>query len=288
MWRKSWFGYFLVVIAVAFAVWWYFRVPPPGYSVTAMGVAAGIMALRAEISGREKWLWTLILFAFALVEIRAISHDRTVHDKEQAATRAREAQNFSDIGQGIQQSIQGSQRHFDATMGRFAAQTNTLAQLQRNAALLSRQVSEEPLSSMPPEELADKARAAARQMRVYRESYAFQDQEIATRYDDRIESGTMTPKETKQWEKEEQGKRAALRATYEADAKKIIATANRLRAEMVKRLAPSERYQQDEVKTTWFENPVSEKSLSLLYKLDENANYLERLAERVLLVKPIE
>ena len=111
MWRKSSFGYFLVIIAVGFAVLWYFRVPPPGYSVTAMGVAAGVMALRAEMSGREKWLWTLILFAFALVEIRAISHDRTVHDKEQAETRAHEAQSFSLIGTGIQQSIEESQRH---------------------------------------------------------------------------------------------------------------------------------------------------------------------------------
>ena len=119
MWRKSSFGYFLVIIAVGFAVLWYFRVPPPGYSVTAMGVAAGVMALRAEMSGREKWLWTLILFAFALVEIRAISHDRTVHDKEQAETRAHEAQSFSLIGTGIQQSIEESQRHFDATMQRI-------------------------------------------------------------------------------------------------------------------------------------------------------------------------
>ena len=48
---------------------WYFHIPPPSYSVTFMAVAAGLMALRPEMGGREKWLWTLVLFAFAVVEI---------------------------------------------------------------------------------------------------------------------------------------------------------------------------------------------------------------------------
>jgi len=42
-------------------------IPPPGYSVTAMSVAAALNALRSEMRGREKKFWTIILFAFALI-----------------------------------------------------------------------------------------------------------------------------------------------------------------------------------------------------------------------------
>ncbi len=76
IWKKAIMGYFLVVIAVAICVYWYFHIPPPSYSVTFMAVAAGLMALRPKMGGGEKWLWTLVLFSFAGIEIRAIRKDR--------------------------------------------------------------------------------------------------------------------------------------------------------------------------------------------------------------------
>jgi len=58
----------------------------------------------------------VIVSVLFVVEFRAIDQDRFVHDQEQAKARAEETKNFHDIGDGIKQSIQESQRQFDATM----------------------------------------------------------------------------------------------------------------------------------------------------------------------------
>jgi len=83
VWKGVALGYLLIAVAVALCIHWYFHIPPPSYSVTLMAVAAGLMAMRPEMTGRERWLWTVVLFAFAIVELRAINHDRTEHDLDQ-------------------------------------------------------------------------------------------------------------------------------------------------------------------------------------------------------------
>ncbi len=117
-WRSRWLGYCFLAIALGLAIFWEFRIPSPGYSLIAMGVAAGLMALRPEMQGREKWLWTVTLFALAYVEIRAINIDRSNHDAEQALLSAKLQSNFNDIAYGIQQSIFESDRNFKETIDR--------------------------------------------------------------------------------------------------------------------------------------------------------------------------
>jgi hypothetical protein len=111
-WRSKWLGWVFLFVATSFAVFWEFQVPPQGYSLIAMGVAAGLMALRSEMGGREKWLWTIMLFAFAYVEVRAIKADRAKQDTFQSKLE----QSFQDIGQGIKDSNAQSDRDFNAEM----------------------------------------------------------------------------------------------------------------------------------------------------------------------------
>src|SRR5208283_5193356 len=106
IWRHKRFGFLLAALAVCLCVRWYFHLPPSGYSVVAMAVTAGIMALRSEMSGREKWVWTFVLFAFAFVEIRAINHDRD----QQVTT-------FDAIAKGLEAEILSSKNIMLETVG---------------------------------------------------------------------------------------------------------------------------------------------------------------------------
>ncbi len=125
VWKRPSVGYFLVAVAVAVCIRWYFHIPPPTYSVTFMAVAAGLMALRPEMKGREKWLWTMVLFLFAWIEIRAINHDRSDSENRQTIFIGEQREHFSEIGDGNQshstkptglrcdnESIQSSNNYF--------------------------------------------------------------------------------------------------------------------------------------------------------------------------------
>jgi hypothetical protein len=88
-----------------------------------MTVAAGIMALRSEISPHQKWLWLVCLLAFAFIEIRAIKNDKDARDtaqalreKAQQSALQEERQNFAGIGSGIRDAIRQSQQQFDQTL----------------------------------------------------------------------------------------------------------------------------------------------------------------------------
>jgi len=77
------------------------------------------------MTGRERWLWTVVLFAFAIVELRAINHDRTEHDLDQGRIRHEETEHFQSIANGLSNSIDQAQRNFGATMDRMASIVQT-------------------------------------------------------------------------------------------------------------------------------------------------------------------
>jgi len=96
-------------------LWW--RYPPaPGKAVLLLAVVAAIVTIQPQMTDNHRVVWLVIVFVLFFVEFRAINRDRDLHDKEQANARAVETQNFRDIGDGIKQAIQESQRQFDATM----------------------------------------------------------------------------------------------------------------------------------------------------------------------------
>ncbi len=115
-WRHPRLGKILLGIGTVLVIFWVFRTPQPNYSIIVMAVAAGLMALRPDMSGSEKWLWAFMLTAFAVVEVRAIRNDRAIHDAEQARAAKEQADHFQSIADGITRSIATSDRHFDDTM----------------------------------------------------------------------------------------------------------------------------------------------------------------------------
>jgi hypothetical protein len=285
VWQKRWAGIALTSIVTVILAYLVFRIPPPGVAVAVMGVVAALMAGREKhATATEKAAWMLIISTLLVIEVLAIHKDRRENQEAQAKVRWQEAASFSEIGKGIQQSIKESQRQFEATAARFEAQATTLAVLQRRQELLSRQVSEAAVSNMSPKELAERTRDVLKQMDAFFGRYMVEDNDLGNRYFERTHPGwsSLTPKERQQLETEEMNKRADLKGVYEGEMKKTIATANRLRAEMVKRLGPAERSQDDTIKAVWFEKPISDRTHSLLDKLNDYAVYLESLTQRML------
>src|SRR5260370_10149364 len=114
----SWEGVFAGVLG--YWLWrWPNHLPERGYAVTILGLAAVIMAVRADRFTRtEGIIWIMLAVALCFVELRAIRHDREVAAKEQSNAREREETNFREIASGIKASIAESDRNFSATMGR--------------------------------------------------------------------------------------------------------------------------------------------------------------------------
>ena len=111
--------------------WWSWH-PPVGVWIGVLGLLGVLVPLVRDVTKigpREKALWTVLLFALLLLEIKSVYQDRTEHDKEQAEARERETQNFVAIANGISGTIQQSQQHFDATM----AKSDQLTQLSQES-----------------------------------------------------------------------------------------------------------------------------------------------------------
>jgi hypothetical protein len=91
-------------------------VPGPGKAVVFLAVAAGVMSLQPDMEPKHKVIWVLILFGFALVEIKSIDLDRAQHEREQAAARESSERNFKTIAAGIRNQMMDSDRKFQGTM----------------------------------------------------------------------------------------------------------------------------------------------------------------------------
>jgi hypothetical protein len=128
VWKARWFGYFLVAASICVLLWFSRHPPPSGIAVTAMAVVAGVMALRPEMSGWEKWFWLPLLLTFMFVEIKAINKDRKDQDDK-----------FEGIVSGLQTTVNNStaavntltelikeeHQHFDQTMAGIATGIQT-------------------------------------------------------------------------------------------------------------------------------------------------------------------
>jgi hypothetical protein len=123
-WHKRRLSVILLYVGIVVGLYfrWFLNPIPPGYAVTALAVAAAIMAVVGELKGFEKVAWLVLLFAFAGLELRAIRQDKEAQDEIQRDYRyhqdlltAQQLKNFRDIGSGIQTSIKKSDEHFEAT-----------------------------------------------------------------------------------------------------------------------------------------------------------------------------
>lgn len=72
--------FFLVLSLLCFIpiLWWvpYSHLPPPGWAVALIAVAAAAMSVHDEMKGWQKAIWLIVIGAFLVMEIRAIKKDR--------------------------------------------------------------------------------------------------------------------------------------------------------------------------------------------------------------------
>jgi hypothetical protein len=93
--------------------------PPVGVFIAILAlVGVAVPWLKEKVSKREKALWTAVMFALVLLEIRSIYKDQAEHDKQQADARAEQLKSFKEIAKGIDIAITNSQKEFNATMQR--------------------------------------------------------------------------------------------------------------------------------------------------------------------------
>lgn len=118
IWRTRWSGYALLVVCFSGILFWYFFIPSPGKAVAAMGVAAAVMTLRGKLSGFEKFLWMLALFALLFLEFRAIDKDRSEYTAEQKDVKEKENQEFDHIAGGLRSVVERGSVDFAATTSR--------------------------------------------------------------------------------------------------------------------------------------------------------------------------
>jgi hypothetical protein len=105
---------------------WY---PPVGVFIGILALLGVLVPLLRDLTKIGKWekaLWTIVMLALVGLEIRSIYLDRDAHDREQAAARAEQLKQFSEIAKGIDTSITNSQKQFDATMSGIKMNIDTV------------------------------------------------------------------------------------------------------------------------------------------------------------------
>src|SRR5208283_790529 len=88
-------------------IWsWY---PPVGVFIAILAVLAVLVPLfrdLADMKKREKAIWTALVFALMLLEVKSIYQDRNAHEKQQSDDRTAQLVNFQKIGDQITLAIQ--------------------------------------------------------------------------------------------------------------------------------------------------------------------------------------
>lgn len=105
-----WQGLFVTIVS-----YWILRPLSSGVAAAVSGLAAALMAVRAEKWGRiEKIGWILIVTILVMVAIRSVQRERDQHDSEQVAIRLGQDKHFEAV-------LALNQRDFDATMTRITS-----------------------------------------------------------------------------------------------------------------------------------------------------------------------
>lgn len=89
----------------------------PGVFIAILAFVAGAVAFRVEkASTVEKAIWTFVFLMLVVGEIWMMGIDRAKHDQEQADARSEQLRKFQEIADGIKDSNEKSQQHFDTTL----------------------------------------------------------------------------------------------------------------------------------------------------------------------------
>lgn len=118
VWTHPWAGVALTAVFTIVAACLLHWLQAPGISVAVMGLAAAVVSLRAKATGTEKAVWMLLIAAFIVIEVGAIRQDRILNEIAEAHRVEEQRRHFSEIGEGIKDSIARSENNFNATMKR--------------------------------------------------------------------------------------------------------------------------------------------------------------------------
>jgi hypothetical protein len=128
VWNSTYTGCPLWIISAVFCLrWTFFHVPPPGYSIGALAVVAGLMSVR-EMKVLGKITWVVLLICLLITEFRAINKDRAENERQQReffeeqkagftgiATQA--SNNFAGTTAGLTTAINGLKGVLNTTEG---------------------------------------------------------------------------------------------------------------------------------------------------------------------------
>jgi hypothetical protein len=119
---SAWNRAFLVIelACIPLVIWWipYAHLPASGWAVAFIAGAAAAMSVHDGMRGWQKGIWLLIIGAFLITELRAISkdradeqhqamHDRQAQDAAFAGVRDTQNANFAATANGLKVAISG-------------------------------------------------------------------------------------------------------------------------------------------------------------------------------------
>jgi hypothetical protein len=276
----------------AFLLWvayWLLLPPTLGKGVVLLGLVAGLMSLHTNMKPWHRTVWIFIFSWCAFIEFRSIDIDH----QQQENTRVAEEMQFRDIGSGIKKQSRQSDLQFQATVDQMQEQFSATMKgfsniygAQHEQLTKEEQLLKQSPSQMRCKDLADAVSDLAKRMTALERWYTLADRNIDLPIYNEMTMGDTTVARRQELKEEEKHKLAALRGDAENAAKPLIDTADRLRGEMVSRLAPGNTSPEDDPRKAWFQHPAGASdngtTYSFVEKLEDNASYLNNLAMRML------
>ena len=288
----GWFHFLLQIIAAGYLAYWHWNPPVPNKAVLGLAAVAALMVL-ADMRPIHKALYFIVIIALVFAENHAINEDRRHFAEDEAYRRQEEHRQFSNIGTTITDNVQtlldNSKDQFAQTLTKsdrsFAATMRQFVEVQHLQKKTIAKVDQQAIEGMTPNELVQRARSIAKQMRKYEDNYLNQDKEIDLIYDSQINpaGGPPSVERVKDLQGEMDRARSGLANYYSSIVTPIIAQADQVRDSMVKRLR--EQTPEDASMAKWFEKPavVIQKEGRvdpIIVQSYEKANYLDHLTTR--------
>jgi hypothetical protein len=102
----------LIAIAAGAVIWTKFHPQSPGFSITLLALAAGIISVRPKMHLIEKTAWVIILAGFTYQEVKAIKQN----DIDNKAIRDSQNTAFGSIVDDLKTSIKNSKDQYNQTV----------------------------------------------------------------------------------------------------------------------------------------------------------------------------
>jgi hypothetical protein len=116
---------------IPLVLWWipYSHLPAPGWAVAFIAGAAAAMSVHDDMKGWQKGLWMLIIGAFLITELRAISKDRAEIQHQAIVDRQAQYSAFAVVLQKQNEQFAATGRGFSSTYTRVDGVLKTTQQV---------------------------------------------------------------------------------------------------------------------------------------------------------------